>query len=295
MTSGLHSHPELPDGIEPPQRPPEPERSPLAAVPVWAPLAGLLMAFVAAAIAAVMIGAAIEAGGGSITEGDTPPGLLIGATFVQDAALIAAAAFLARIWSSGVTPATFGLRPVRLGPAIGWTLLAWGVFLAASLVYFTLVGQPEDQELTRDLNEEDSLSALIGYAVLLAFMAPLAEEIFFRGFVFGVLREKLGVAGGALVTGVVFGLVHATGSPIETLGVLVILGVVLCLLYVQTGSILPCIALHALNNGLSFAVTKEIPAPGAIALILACAGAAVLVAALVTQRSPALPAAPRTP
>ena len=126
-------------------------------------------------------------------------------------------------------------------------------------------------------------------------MAPLAEEIFFRGFVFGVLREKLGVAGGALVTGVVFGLVHATGSPIETLGVLVILGVVLCLLYVQTGSILPCIALHALNNGLSFAVTKEIPAPGAIALILACAGAAVLVAALVTQRSPALPAAPRTP
>ena len=111
MTSGLHSHPELPDGIEPPQRPPEPERSPLAAVPVWAPLAGLLMAFVAAAIAAVLIGAAIEAGGGSITEGDTPPGLLIGATFVQDAALIAAAAFLARIWSSGVTPATFGLRP----------------------------------------------------------------------------------------------------------------------------------------------------------------------------------------
>jgi len=92
----------------------------------------------------------------------------------------------------------------------------------------------------------------------------------------------------------VFGLVHATGSPIETLGVLVILGVVLCLLYVQTGSILPCIALHALNNGLSFAVTKDIPAPGAIALVLGCAAASVAVAAAVTQRSPALPGAPRT-
>jgi uncharacterized protein len=285
MTSSLHSHPELPDGIEPPRHPPEPERGELAAVPVWAPLAGLLIAFVAAAIAAVVISIGIEAGGGSI-QGDTPPGLVIGATFVQDAALIAAAVFLARVWSSGVTPATFGLRPVRIGPAIGWTLLGWGAFLILSVVYFTLVGQPEDQELTRDLNEEDSLAALIGYGMLLAFMAPLAEEVFFRGFVFGVLREKIGVAGGALTTGVVFGLVHATGSPLETLGVLVILGVVLCLLYVQTGSILPCIALHALNNGLSFAVTKDIPAPGAIALVVGCAAAAVAVAATVMRRSP---------
>jgi hypothetical protein len=44
MTSGLHSHPELPDGIEPPQRPPEPPPGSPAAVPVWAPLAGLLCA-----------------------------------------------------------------------------------------------------------------------------------------------------------------------------------------------------------------------------------------------------------
>jgi uncharacterized protein len=293
MTSGLHSHPELPDGIEPPQRPPEPPPASLAAVPVWAPLAGLLCAFVAAAVAAVVIGAAIEAGGGSIS-GDTPAGLLIGATFVQDAALIAAAAMLARIWSRGVTPATFGLRPTAFAPAVGWTLLSWGAFLLLSTIYFSLVGQPEDQQLTRDLNDEESLAALIGFGVLLAFAAPLAEEFFFRGFVFGVLREKIGVTGGAMVTGVVFGLVHATGSPIETLGVLVILGVVLCLLYVQTGSLLPCIALHALNNGLSFAVTKDIPVGGAIALVLGCATAAVGVAVAVMQRSPALPGAPPT-
>jgi CAAX protease family protein len=293
MTGGLHSHPELPPGVEPPQRRPEPADQGLAAVPVWAPLAGLLIAFVAAAVAAVVIGAGIEAGGGSIQD-DTPPGLVIGATFVQDLALIAAAVFLTRIWSSGVTPATFGLRPVRFGPALGWTLLAWGAFLLLSLIYFQLVGQPQDQELTRDLNEEDSLAALIGYGVLLAFLAPLAEEIFFRGFVFGILREKYGVAAGAVLTGVVFGLVHATGSPIETLGVLVILGIVLCLLYVQTGSILPCIALHALNNGLSFAVTKDLPVAGAIALVLGCAASAVAVALAVMQRSPALPGAPPT-
>ena len=293
MTSGLHSHPEVPDGIEPPQRPPESPSASLAAVPIWAPLAGLLAAFVAAALAAVVIGIGIEAGGGSI-EGDTPAGLLIGATFVQDAALIVAAVLLARIWASGVTPATFGLRPTPFGAAIGWTLLGWGAFLVLSLLYFTIVGQPDEQQLTRDLDEEESLAALIGYGMLLAFAAPLAEEIFFRGFMFGVLREKIGIAGGAIATSVVFGLVHATGSPLETLGVLVILGVVLCMLYQLTGSILPCIALHALNNGLSFAVTKDIPVPGAVALVLGCAAAAVLTAAAVMQRGPALPGAPRT-
>jgi len=45
--------------------------------------------------------------------------------------------------------------------------------------------------------------------------------------------------------------------------VLVVLGVLLCLLYWRTGSLLPCIALHALNNGISFVVTTDVPVGGA--------------------------------
>ncbi len=127
--------------------------------------------------------------------------------------------------------------------------------------------------------------------MLLAFVAPLTEEFFFRGFVFGVLRERVGVVGGALATGLVFGLVHVAGSPIETVGVLIILGVLLCALYQRTGSLLPCIALHSLNNAISFAVTKDIPVGGAIVLCLGSATAAVAVAAAVMQRSEA----PQTP
>jgi uncharacterized protein len=301
MTSGtppsqppptLHTHPEVPAGVIPAPREPEPPSGSLAAVPWWAPLAAMVAAFVIATLAYLLIAAGVEAGGGNVTASG-PPGLVISATLVQDAALIAAAFLFAGLWSRGVTPATFGLRPVRLGPAIGWTLLTWGGFFVLTAIYVTIVGQPDEQELTRDLADEDSLAALIGYAVLLAFVAPITEELFFRGFVFGVLREKIGVAGGALATGVVFGLVHVAGSPIETVGVLVILGVLLCLLYLRTGSLLPCIALHALNNGLSFTVTKDIPVAGAIVIVLACAGAAVGVAALVMQRAPAFPGAPR--
>jgi hypothetical protein len=288
----LHTHPEVPDGIVPAERPP-PQGS-LAAVPVWAPLAAMLCAFIVATMAYLLIAAGIEAGGGTVTASG-PPGLVISATFVQDLALIAAALVFAAMWSHGLTPASFGLRPVAFGPAVGWTLLTFAAFWVLTAIYITAVGEPDQQELTRDLREEESLAALIGYGVLLAFVAPLTEELFFRGFVFGVLREKIGVAGGALATGIVFGLVHVTGSPIETVGVLVILGVLLCLLFARTGSLLPCIALHAINNAISFAVTKEIAVGAAILIVLASAAASIAVAVAVMQRLPALPGAARSP
>jgi membrane protease YdiL (CAAX protease family) len=294
MSSGLHTHPEVPDGIVPAPRQDEPPPGSLAPVPAWAPLAALFSAFIVAAIAGILIAAGISAGGGEL-HGSSPPGLLIPATLIQDAALIGAAWLFSALYARGLTPASFGLRPTRLWPAVGWTLVAWAAFFLASAIYVQIVGQPDQQELTRDLADENSLTALIGYAVLLAFVAPICEEFFFRGFMFGVLREKLGVAGGVLVTGLVFGAVHALGSPIETVGVLVVLGVLLCLLYQRTGSLLPCIALHALNNGISFAVTTDISVAGSIAIVLATSGAAVAVAAAVMQRPPALPELPRTP
>ena len=289
-SSSLPVHPEVPAGIVPSPAPPgvDGKGAPgsLAPVPAWAPLAAMIAAFVVATLAYLVIAAVITAGGGNVTAGG-PPGLVISATLVQDVALIASAVVFASIWSRGLTPASFGLRRVPFGPAAGWTMLAFVAFWILTGIYISLVGQPDQQELTRDLREEESLAALISYGVLLAFVAPLAEELFFRGFVFGVRREKIGVVWGALATGVVFGLVHVAGSPIETVGVLIILGVLLCVLYQQTGSLLPCIALHAINNAISFAATKSLPWPAAVAIVLATTGAAVGVAAAVTQR-PAL-------
>ena len=237
----------------------------------------MIAAFVVATLAYLVIAAGIEAGGGNVTTGG-PPGLVISATLVQDVALIVAAVFFASMWARGLTPASFGLTARRRSgrPPAG-PCSAFIAFWVLTAIYISLVGEPDQQELTRDLREEESLSALIGYGVLLAFVAPLAEELFFRGFVFGVLREKIGVVWGALATGLVFGLVHVAGSPIETVGVLIILGTLLCVLYVQTGSLLPCIALHAINNSISFAATKSLPWTAGVAIVLASTGAAVAV------------------
>jgi membrane protease YdiL (CAAX protease family) len=292
--ASLHTHPELPPGVVPSEPPPgapaadgKARAGSLSPVPFWAPLAAMLAAFVVATLAYIVFAAAIEAGGGDATTTSPPPGLVISATLVQDAALIIAAVYFASLWANGLTPASFGLRRVPLGRAAGWTVLAFIAFWLLTAIYISAVGQPDQQELTRDLKDEESLSALIGYGLLLAFVAPLAEELFFRGFVFGVLREKIGAVWAVLATGIVFGLVHVAGSPIETVGVLIILGSLLCVLYLQTGSLLPCIALHAINNSISFAATKSLPWPAAVAIVIATSGAAVAVAAAVTQR-PAL-------
>lgn len=297
MSSGpppsLHTHPEVPDEIVPAPRPEPAGPGDLAPVAWWAPLAAMVVAFIAATIVYLILAGVVEAGGGNVTAGG-PPGLVIVSTLIQDLALIAAAVGFATLWASRLTPASFGLRPTPVRSAAGWTLLTFAAFWVLTAIYVQIVGQPDQQELTRDLHDEGALSALIGYAVLLAFVAPLCEEFFFRGFMFGVLRERFGVVGGAIVTGIVFGLVHVAGSPIQTVGVLVILGILLCLLYQRTGSLLPCIALHAINNAISFAATKDLSVAGGIAIVLATSGAALAVATTVMRRVPALPGAQPT-
>src|SRR5215208_5690436 len=158
-SGSLHAHPEVPAGIVPAPRPPVAPREggeapgTLRLVPVWAPLAAMVCAFVAATIAYLVIAAAVEAGGGDVTTGG-PPGLVIAATLVQDFALIGAALLFASMWAKGLTPASFGLRPVALRPAAGWTVLTFAAFWILTAVYIALVGEPDQQELTRDLRDE---------------------------------------------------------------------------------------------------------------------------------------------
>jgi membrane protease YdiL (CAAX protease family) len=78
-------------------------------------------------------------------------------------------------------------------------------------------------------------------------IAPIIEEIVFRGLLFGALAARLGIVGSALVTAVLFGAVH--GDPI-LFPTLAALGFVAALAYAATGNLWVAIILHALNNAL---------------------------------------------
>ena len=124
-----------------------------------------------------------------------------------------------------------------------------------------------------------------GYAVLTCVVAPVCEEIFFRGFMFMAFARKLGPAWGAVLAGGIFGLIHAP-NPILGLIALGVLGVCLCALYWRTQSIIPCMALHALNNSISFGVTKSLDAGVFAALVIGSVGLVVAVGMAVAERPP---------
>jgi membrane protease YdiL (CAAX protease family) len=232
-------HPERPEGA--------PER-PAAAAPSW-PLWTAFAALVAGWLGGSVIGAVVYlvAGVGG-QAGEAPMGYQLLANLGFDVCLVGAAVVFARL-GGRVTPASFGLVRTRFWRAVGWMAGAYVTYLVLSAIWLQAWGvQDEKDDITTKLTNDPTPATVAGLAIFAVVVAPIVEEVFFRGFVFTAMRSKLNVAGAAIVTGVMFGVVHAFGSPLSFLFPLAVLGIVLCLVYWKTGSLLPCIALHALNN-----------------------------------------------
>jgi uncharacterized protein len=151
------------------------------------------------------------------------------------------------------SPGGLGLRrplrsPIRMAAA------AYLGYIVIALVYSAIV-HPEQEDVTRDLGLGQGVFGTIAAGMLIVVAAPFAEEVFFRGFIFGGLRRRLSFPAAALLSGAIFGLFHFTGpGSIGVVPQLALLGFALAWLYEETGSIYPAIAVHAVNNALAFAI-----------------------------------------
>ena len=247
---------------EPPAAPPPPERA-------WPPWLGFLTLLAVIVVTSLLSAIVISASGASTD--DTPAWVDIVSTVILQVGLIGGALLAARMIMP-VHAWQFGLRPVSWKSAAGWTLVALVVFLAFAVLWANLIEKPE-QTTAEDLGVDESQLALIGAGVLFVVTAPIAEELFFRGFFYGSLRSGLAVPWAALINGVVFGLIHA-GSGLSAVPALILFGVILCLLREKTGSLYPCIALHSANNTFAYAGLTDVD-PGIAAglgvfMIAAC-------------------------
>ncbi len=151
---------------------------------------------------------------------------------------------------------TLGLR--RSLRSRGRTLAAAGAaglaYIIFAAVYSSLV-QTHQKDITRDLGFGHGDFGTVAAGILIIVAAPISEEIFFRGFLFGGFRKRLSFPIAALISGVIFGLFHYTGaSSFTVVPQLAFLGFAFCCVYEETGSIYPTIALHMLNNTLAFIV-----------------------------------------
>ena len=137
-----------------------------------------------------------------------------------------------------------GLRRFRNLQALKWMGAAIGLYLLFVVAYVALVGEPEQDDFS------DDLGAVPVQILLIAIAAPVAEEICFRGMLFGGLRERLPLWAAALISGAIFGLLHVT-TGVSVVPPLIVFGFLLAFVYEKTGSIVPCILLHMLNNSVA--------------------------------------------
>jgi len=256
--------PEAPPSLEPPER----------VVPVWAPFATLFAALVILSIFSLPIVALVDASDPDFDSDNWPVGLQLGLTALQSVIFVFSAWITVRLALLSAPKEQFGLRRVtNFWQAVGWSAAVFVGFYVVTALLVQAFGTPPEQDLANDLENEQSTAAVLAYFVTICLIAPVVEEFFFRGFMFTVLTRRLGPVWSALVVGATFGVAHAGGSPALSLLALSLFGVGLCFLYWRTQSIVPCMALHALNNSISFVSTRDLePAVGA-ALVIGTVGA----------------------
>ena len=125
-----------------------------------------------------------------------------------------------------------------LWPILLLLLLSSGIYLALGL---PLKPQPA---LLKFLEAKD-LGQVLPFLVYALMIAPIWEEIFFRGTLFPWLSGRMPVAQAQWLSALAFGAVHLHGP---TLVPLTVFGVFLAGIYRSTGSLVPAILVHSLFN-----------------------------------------------
>lgn len=243
---------------------PQPPELPEHARPRWPWWYGPV-GFLAGAVTGLITAGIAWAVLGVDDPGESPEAIIVG-TLLLDGALVAVALLFAsfvrrpRAWH-------FGLRRTPFWPAVGWAALGIFTFYVFAAVYTVAVQPDVEQTVAEDLGAEESALGLAAAGFMIICVAPFAEEFFFRGFFYGALRTRFPVAVAAIVDGVVFGLIHFEGGTDGLLIVppLAVLGVVFCLVYEQTRSLYPVVALHSINNSIAYAAQAD---GGAVAAVL---------------------------
>jgi hypothetical protein len=243
----------------------EPEQPPAGADqprwPIWTAPAAIAVGFGAGIFISIVVGAIGSAGGSSLAH-PTPAVSLI-SDLLFDLAFVGAAVFFSGV-RGRANAAEFGFRRVTVGKAIVALIVTAVTYYVLTAVYASILNLHGNDKLPKELGVSNSTAALVGATVFVCVIAPILEEFFFRGFIFGALRRMRVVVAGhnigtwvaAAITGILFGLAHTGSASAQYLIPLGFLGFMLCWLRWRTGSLYPCMALHSLNNALALGIAQ---------------------------------------
>jgi membrane protease YdiL (CAAX protease family) len=251
--------------------------SPVTSWQPWLGPLALVLALVLSVFAGLIVDLPLAALGVHISAAKPPGGVLIADTVLQDAIFVLTAVLLAGWGARKVYSWQFGLRLTPFWRAVGLMVLAFVAFYLFTVIWSELIQNEAKDKVLEKLGSKEGAALLIASAALTCVVAPICEEMLFRGFIFTSLRNWKGPWPAAVLTALIFGAVHATSAPAVDLLPLAGLGFALCLLYRATGSLYPCIAVHAINNSIAFGSIEGWGWKTLVLLVASLAGIALLI------------------
>ncbi|MGH8984737.1 MAG: lysostaphin resistance A-like protein [Acidimicrobiia bacterium] len=204
--------------------------------------AGLIGAVVLGALAVAVL---------DVPEGDVADdvGVFLATIVGQTAVVVGVLALVSRSKGRGSLRRDFGLT-VRVRDA-GWVAAGVGLQIALGLALYPLAQlyDRDESQAVVDLLEDASGLGLVLFGAAVVVLAPLAEELLFRGALLRALMRRLTPAWAIFVSALVFALVHPLGDPavgsVIVVPAILTLGVVSGYLAARSGDLSRSIMLHA--------------------------------------------------
>lgn len=224
--------------------------------------------------------------------------LLVGLVFIL-AALLPPWLNTRRVYAQDF-PAPKGLPGWRMG-----MVLAMAVLIQIVVALFEALApnaRAASEQVAQSLELGQGIWSDVIIVLAVAVMAPLSEELLFRGLFFRSLRDGLArwmplcISGsvGIVLSSLLFTVMHVGDGQVTQWPALFVMGVLLALTYEWTGSLLAPMLVHALNNTFALFAMLSLPdvrfSNHGIGLLAACSPLLVLALGLLLRRLPQAPA-----
>jgi membrane protease YdiL (CAAX protease family) len=233
------------------------ERDPRGRIGVWTVIAAFAVYLLVQTVGILAVLAATGAfdDRGGIEAALEGPGVVLAGVASTGVAAMAGAALAAAVGGRGFR--ALGLRRASLR----WLLVGLGVGIGAMLVnrvvvllYVWATGDASNPQAGFAETADGTLAQFALMVLLGGLFVPFAEELLFRGVLYGWLR-RWGVVVATAASAVVFGLFHL--APVLLIPTILI-GAVNAVLYERSGSIWPAVAAHAANNVVLFMIARAL-------------------------------------
>lgn len=221
--------------------------------PLWPMIAAIGVGF---GITAVSYLLATDVGDGSAILAGLPVGIIaataMSGVFAATGITCSVVRFREPFSSLGFVK-TSSFKPYLFAVAMWIIGLSLLTFWVQTLVWFGVdVLVPPD---TAKQAIDEAGGSIVATILLVGIIGPMAEEIFFRGFVLPGLVKKFGIIWALVISSVVFGLFHIDpGAIVPTFA----LGLALGWVYIKTGSIWPAMFAHGLHNTVAVLIAKYV-------------------------------------